>query len=110
MNIIKPITLISIILLSSGCTVIKTLQATGGSKSDGIVELSFEYSQFEVPKVKWEAGLATATIRCNKWGYSEAEAFGGVVKRCQGYNGYGSCTYFFVTAKYQCSGSLSASK
>jgi YecR-like lipoprotein len=64
-------------LLSSGCATVKTLEATGGSRSDGTVELSYEYGSLEAPQVQWEQGLVTARERCAAWGYSDAEAFGG---------------------------------
>ena len=99
--------LISIIGISvlSGCTSVKTLQATGGSRSDGVIELSYQYGMFEKPQVQWEQGLITATSRCEAWGYQGAEAFGGTTSQCQAYNGYGNCVRQHVTAKYQCLGS-----
>jgi hypothetical protein len=88
-------------LLSSGCATVKTLEATGGSRSDGTVELSFEYGGFEVPQVQYEQGLLTARERCAAWGYSDAEAFGGHKEACQVYGTYG-CLRAFVTVTYQC--------
>eukprot|EP01133_Synstelium_polycarpum_P020822 gene20822-25010_t len=35
----------------SSCAVQKTMQATGGSRADGTVKLSYEYGQFEQPTV-----------------------------------------------------------
>ena len=86
----------------NGCASIKTLQATGGSKADGVVELSYQYGMFEAPQVQWDQGLVTAQQRCKAWGYKNAEAFGGTTSQCQARNGYGNCTRHFVTAKYQC--------
>ena len=86
----------------NGCASIKTLQATGGSKADGVVELSYQYGMFEAPKVQWDQALVTAKGRCKAWGYPSAEAFGGTTSQCQTRNGYGNCTSYFVTAKYQC--------
>jgi hypothetical protein len=73
----RTMLLISALLLSSGCATIKTLEATGGSRSDGTVELSYVYGALEAPQVQWEQGLLTARERCARWGYSDAEAFGG---------------------------------
>lgn len=98
---------IGILLLSvlcSSCTTVKTLVATGGSRTDGIVELSYEVGMFEQPKVRWDHGLITANDRCKMWGYQSAEAFGGTTSRCQAFNGYGHCTQLLVSAKYQCIG------
>ena len=90
-----------VVFLLLGCAVNKTLTATGGSKSDGIVEMSYEYGGFESPKVDWAQGLSVATERCTSWGYQSAQAFGGTTKTCTSYNSYG-CMQFFVTAKFQC--------
>lgn len=85
----------------AGCASVKTLEATGGSRSDGTVELSYEYGAFEAPQVQWERGLLTARERCAAWGYSDAEAFGGQKSTCQIPGTY-QCVRFFVTVTYQC--------
>lgn len=84
-----------------GCASVKTLEATGGSRSDGTVELSYEHGAFEAPQVQWEQGLVTARERCAAWGYSDAEAFGGQKSICQVAGSY-RCVYFLVTVAYQC--------
>jgi hypothetical protein len=85
----------------SACATVKIPQATGGSKADGIVELSYQYGGFEKPQVQWDKALITAQQRCKAWNYQSAEAFGGTTSQCQANNQYG-CVSFFVTAKYQC--------
>ncbi|MCE5233824.1 MAG: YecR-like lipofamily protein [Xanthomonadaceae bacterium] len=97
-----------IAVAGAGCTTVKTLQATGGSRADGVVELSFEYGMFEKPQVQWAQGAATARDRCRAWGYSSAEPFGGTVSTCQAHDGYGGCVRTLVTAKYQCTGSTAS--
>jgi hypothetical protein len=42
----------------AGCASVKTLEATGGSRSDGTVELSYEYGSLEAPAGSIRAGLA----------------------------------------------------
>ena len=102
----KPLlALLFMLTMFSGCTSVKTLQATGGSRADGVVELSYEYGMFEKPQVNWEQGLVTATERCKAWGYQSAEPFGGSTSQCQAYDGYGNCVRYLVTVKYQCIGS-----
>ena len=91
-----------LISVLNACTTTKVLQATGGSKSDGIVELSFEYGIFEKPQVNWQNGIVTAKQKCAAWGFNGADPFGGAISQCQAYNGYGNCVSFFVTMKYQC--------
>ncbi len=93
--------LLPALLLSTGCATIKTLEATGGSRSDGTVELSYVYGVFEAPQVQWQQGLLTASERCAAWGYSDAEAFGGEKRSCQLPGTY-RCLEFFVTVTYQC--------
>ncbi len=87
----------------AACATVKVPQPTGGSRSDGTVQLAYEYGDFERPQVDWEAANRIATERCEAWGYSGAEALGGGVSECAAYNQYG-CYRFFVTITYQCIG------
>lgn len=93
------------ITLLAGCATQKALQATGGSKADGTVDLSFQYGLFEKPEVNWGEGVQIARSRCQAWGYSDAEPFGGTKSICNQRNGYGDCIDTVVTATYQCTGS-----
>lgn len=92
----------SVILLSS-CATVKHLTPIGGSKSDGIVKMSYEYGQLELPKVDIQEGARTAQKRCSAWGYSGAEAFGGGTKSCVAYSSSG-CIRWSVTIEFQCTG------
>ena len=89
-------------LIVASCSVVKVPQATGGSKSDGTIELSYEYGQFIVPDVDWNKALHNAKQRCIAWGYQSAEPFGGRKKICQSYDNDGNCSSRVVTKKYQC--------
>lgn len=105
-------TLVSAVVLAmavQGCAVQKTMQATGGSRSDGTVKLSYEFGMFEAPKIDMAQGLESAKKRCASWGYSGAEAFGGQTKTCNGYSG-GGCNNWLVTVEFQCTGTPIASK
>lgn len=104
MKILTLGTVLVIVIVSAGCTTIKTLYATGGSRSDGTIEMSYEYGMMEAPKPKWNEALQTATKKCQAWGYSEAQAFGGNISHCTQINGYGNCIHWRVTATYQCYG------
>lgn len=101
----RVILIISLLLLSN-CTSVKYLQATGGSKADGVVNLSYTYGLFEEPIVDSENAYWTAKQRCNAWGYNDAQAFGGSTSTCQDADGYGSCDSWLVTVPYQCTGQL----
>jgi len=94
--------LISVVLFS-GCATVKHLTPTGGSRSDGIVRMSYEYGLFEKPVVNWQAGGKLAQRRCSAWNYTGAEAFGGSTRRCV-YRGSDGCVRWMVTMEYQCIG------
>jgi len=104
MYTVRLVSLFALLVAISGCATQKVLQATGGSRSDGTVELSYEYGAFEQPQVQWEQGLATARQRCAAWGYPDAEAFGGQKSECNYRDLYGNCARWFVTVTYQCIG------
>lgn len=91
-------------LVLSGCATQKTWFATGGSKSDATVKLSYEYGLFEKPVVDYQQAAALANQKCTVWGYSGAEAFGGRMQTCNAHNGYGNCVDWTVTAEFQCTG------
>lgn len=88
----------------SSCATNKVAEATGGSRADGTVELSFEYGMFEQPHVDWADAQTTAESRCHVWGYSGAEKFGGAVNHCEQVGAYGECARTLVTVRYQCTG------
>ncbi len=90
------------LLLITGCATNITPQATGGSKADGTITVSYEYGVFEQPVVDWTAANRTAKERCKAWHYRNATAFGGTQNQCLAYNGYGSCVRMRVNITYQC--------
>ena len=91
------------VVLISGCTAKKDWVATGGSRADGIMKLSYEYRSFETPEVNEQQAIKMATERCARWGYTSAEAFGGVVRTCTRESWGRIC---MVTKEYQCLGDL----
>jgi YecR-like lipoprotein len=103
----KPVELVSILAATIlvGCAVAKEWSATGGSRSDGMVKLSYEIKEFEKPILDEQQGINLATQRCRAWGYSGAESFGGVTRQCNRDNGAG-CSQWLVTKEYQCTGTL----
>jgi len=103
MNLCKIAAIAAAIALS-GCAVQKALTPTGGSRSDGVVRLSYTVSLFEKPVVDYEQGRTLARQRCAAWGYSDAEPFGGETQQCQQFNNYGNCVQALVTVEYQCTG------
>lgn len=96
------LTFIALIGLSACATNI-TPQATGGSKADGIVTLSYDVGQMQKPIVNWESAELEAERRCKAWGYKKAEAFGGSTRSCVQYGGFGGgCAVNQYTHSYQC--------
>ncbi len=100
MNKTILVALASVVLAS--CAVKKELVATGGSKADGTIELSYEYGPYEVPQINKAQGLEVAKKRCAAWGYKNAEEFGGFKTACNQFGGFGSCDRYIVTIQYQC--------
>lgn len=87
-------------LMLGGCAVNKTLFATGGSKADGTIELAYQVGPFEEPVIDWVAAGETAKSRCQSWGYSGAEPFGGQQEVCLD----ADCMNRTVKVPYQCTG------
>lgn len=98
------IILVAVVLLISGCVVQKELIPTGGSRADGTIELSYEYTEFQTPEVNIQQGIDSARQRCIAWGYADAEPFGGQKSTCQQLGGVSGCTKTLVTIEYQCIG------
>jgi hypothetical protein len=96
--IIASLTVVAIV----GCAVQRDWVATGGSRADGVVSLSFEYGAFERPEVDDLQGQQVAVERCAVWGYSGADPFGGTVSQCVVADGFGSCNRWRITRDYQC--------
>lgn len=96
-------------LLISGCAVTKDWVATGGSRSDGVVRLSFEHGSLESPTTNDQQAVSLAAQRCKTWGYQGAEAFGGVTRQCNMRSGFG-CDRWLITKEFQCTGEVKSTK
>lgn len=94
------------ITLLHGCAVQKDWVATGGSRADGTVRLSYQYGVLQKPQVSDAQGRILAAERCQAWGYEDTEPFGGILTNCATSDGLGGCRVFMVTAEYQCLGDL----
>jgi hypothetical protein len=98
----ESVIVLLVALLSTGCAVQKNYGASGGSKSDGTVKMSYTYGAFQIPKVNEAGALKMATSRCNSWGYDSAQSFDFVDKRCQQYSADMGCIAWIVTKEFQC--------
>lgn len=98
------------LLVLAGCVQVnKELVATGGSRADGTVDLSYEQASIETVKIDPAKGIATAKERCIAWGYKDASPFGGESRQCQVSNQYG-CSQWLATIRYQCLGETNQSQ
>lgn len=96
------VTILACALVFGGCTINVTPVATGGSKADGTVVMSYEVGDMQTAKVDWTSAAQSAAQRCGAWGYSSAEAFGGETRTCQISGGFGGCSRWIVSMSYQC--------
>lgn len=91
-------------VILSGCATPVQYVATGGSRADATVELSYEYGIYTSPVVDESQGIAEASSRCRVWGYNNASAFGGAMQQCTAPDLFGGCNRWRVTKSYQCTG------
>ena len=94
---------ISLFFILGGCATKMNYIATGGSRSDGTVKLSYQYGGLQKPIVDPQQAVELARLKCSAWGYTGAEPFGGEMRTCTAYNQYG-CVQVLVTAQFQCLG------
>jgi len=99
---LASLTILAITFLMVGCSTVKIPQATGGSRSDAVVNMSYEYSWLEKPVIDWEKARMEAQNRCRVWGFVDAVPFGGSTTECISRNDYGACVRQIVTNAYQC--------
>lgn len=99
--------IVLIVMLTSGCTttVHRDWSATGGSRSDGTVMLSVVQREFENVQVNEQQALRLARQRCEAWGYTGAQSFGGQRNECLQWGGViADCAVLQVNRQFQCTG------
>jgi hypothetical protein len=99
----KLILIASVIVALSGCSVNKDWVATGGSRADATIKLSYDFTSAQDVHVSEQQATDLAKKRCGVWGYSGAEAFGGVTTTCNKAGMWG-CEAGMITKEYQCLG------
>lgn len=104
MKALVSLLLASAVLAGCATTSSKEWAATGGSRADGVVRLSFEHTEFEKPVLSESKALELAEHRCKSWGYTGAEAFGGATRQCNMPGGWSGCASWLITKAYQCNG------
>lgn len=76
------------VLLSTGCTVAVVPVATGGSRSDGIVKMSYVFSPITIPQVDKTAAITAVPFDAGLTSCSRPSDFG--------------CEMYLTTIEYQC--------
>jgi hypothetical protein len=102
-----PLIAASLVLLNlAACATGKQWAVSGGDRQDGVVRLSYEYTEFKQPDLSDEQALKIAASRCNGWGYDDAEPIAGQIRQCSNMDG-SNCDLWTVTREYQCTESAS---
>ena len=95
---------IGVISILGSTEVKKDWEATGGSRADGTVKLSYEIGALQTAVLDDGRAIQTATNRCKSWGYTSAEAFGGITRQCNESDPKLGCLRWFITKEFQCTG------
>lgn len=96
---------ITTVVLSACQTANPNWVAVGGSRADGTVKIAYEQPEMSQASPSMDAGKRLAAQRCQRWGYQDAEAFGGATRRCIRSPGFWTnCMTYQITFEYQCIG------
>jgi hypothetical protein len=90
----------------AACSTHKDFYATSGSRADGVIDLAYDFNSLETPVVDQKQAYTIARSKCSLWGYVDAEPFGGTSQECTARGGFGDCSAWRVSKKYQCLGNL----
>jgi len=94
------------LVVLTACSTHKDFYATGGSRADGVIDVAYDFTYLETPVVDLNQAYNIARSKCSLWGYVDAEPFGGASQECTVRRGYGDCSAWRVSKKYQCLGNL----
>jgi hypothetical protein len=100
----RAISMLLVVLCFSACAgTRKDWMITGGSQANGIVELSYQYREFEVPHTNEAQAHVVANLGCHEWGYSNSRPFGRPIKNCNQHGGFlEDCASWTVSRQYWC--------
>lgn len=107
-RVLRALQLAGALLALSGCATPVTPLPTGGSRAGGTVDMSYEYGALQKPVIDWDQARLAAKQRCAEWGYTDADAFGGMRTSCVYSSPYAGCGRWMDTMTYQCTGNGSA--
>ena len=103
----RSVMLAAAAVLVAGCIQVVSVipAATGGSKADGNVVMSYEFSAAIPVQPDWNSATGEALRRCQAWGYTRVEPFAGETTTCNQYGtGFAAstCLQGVVSRTYQC--------
>lgn len=85
----------------AGCATTKQWAVSGGDKAQGLVQVSYEFPEYNEPPVSEEQAARIAQGRCEGWGYDDAQPIPGQVRQCSNMDA-GNCDQWKVTREYRC--------
>jgi hypothetical protein len=89
-----------LVLAVAGCTTYKLWKESDADEQSGMIQLSYEYRNFENPQVDERAAVDMARERCAGWGYKNVGR-NGEERICQ--DGTKSdCSKWKVVREYRC--------
>jgi hypothetical protein len=98
----KTALLLAVTSICAGCAADVYLTPSGGSRSAGTITMTTELGALRDPKFHFDDALQQAAQKCKAWGYSGAEAFGSVARRCVDTDPNMGCVTYRYSVEYQC--------
>ncbi len=102
----KKAILVAIVLFNSmliGCSVIKTPEISAVNQEEGLLNLSYRYNSFQVPKVNMDEAKGKAAVQCRSWGFLAGTQNEGQSTACVEYAQNGqSCLENEVAIRFKC--------
>ncbi len=101
-----------LMVISTGCSVVKTVDVIGTDNSEGIVQLGYSYGLFEKPKAQWDQALNKASAQCKSMGYLSAKtpAVNQPSRLCLENGQSGGCIKYADALNYECNLSPEAAR
>jgi hypothetical protein len=85
-----------------GCSIIKKPEIVRVSEIDGIVDVGYEYTWLEKPKINWDDVNVKVTEKCRSLGYPPAVHTNKHEEICNESNRNGNCKRTFVLDRFEC--------
>ena len=89
------------VMVLMGCSTVVPVDFDG-SRADGTVTMGVSFGPYATFDGNWTQSEGIVLQRCEAWGYTGFEAFGGVRQRCFQQGLFGSCDAGELTRTYQC--------